>query len=276
MAGDSYYEVLTAAVNDISEHGFDSAERVAFWSERIKEAAQRSMTPPHAMEQMLRDAMAAIYQRMVDRGEVAKFHPGIARFTIERLRPQMRAELDRRILASAGLIKLNKEQSVQKTLQRFQGWATSIPAGGSDNVDKREEKTKLTKALRQLPFEERRVLIDQGHKLTASINEIVATDGGAIALRWHSRWRQAGYDYREDHKERDGKVYLLRDSWAKKAGLVKSGDAGYYDDVTAVAEEPFCRCNAVYIYNLRSLPLDMLTVKGKEQLLAVQAKLATQ
>ena len=183
MAGDSYYEVLTAAVNDISEHGFDSAERVAFWSERIKEAAQRSMTPPHAMEQMLRDAMAAIYQRMVDRGEVAKFHPGIARFTIERLRPQMRAELDRRILASAGLIKLNKEQSVQKTLQRFQGWATSIPAGGSDNVDKREEKTKLTKALRQLPFEERRVLIDQGHKLTASINEIVATDGGAIALR---------------------------------------------------------------------------------------------
>ena len=275
MANDSYYDILTAAVNDISEHGFDSAERIAFWSEEIRKAAERTMASPSVLEQQLKDAMAAIYQRLVERGEVAKFHPGVARFTLERLRPQMRAELDRRIMASASLIKLNKTQSVQKTLQRFQGWATSIPAGGSDNVDKREEKATLSKALRQLPFEERRVLIDQSHKLTASINEIVASDGGAIALKWHSNFRQPGYNFRPDHKERDGKVYLLRNSWAKDAGLVKKGDDGYYDEITAVAEEPFCRCSAVYIYNLRSLPSDMLTQKGKDSLAAVRAQLGT-
>jgi hypothetical protein len=153
-----------------------------------------------------------------------------------------------------------------KEFANFAGWSTSIPVGGSETTSRRETGKEIRKSLSQLPFEDRRVLIDQGHKLTASINAVVAQEGGAIALTWRSHWRQVGYDYREDHKDRDDKVYAIRGSWALQQGMMKPGSAGYYEDVTAVGEEIFCRCWAEYIYSLRSLPEDMLTKKGAEAL----------
>ncbi len=277
MAGPqrNYYDTLTAAINDLVAHGFDSMARVEFWSGEIRKAAERTMAPLPIMEQMLRDALTSVYSKLVDRGEIARYTPGISRFTLEKVRPQMRAELDRRIMASANLIKLNRTAAIEKTLQRFQGWSTSIPAGGTRTAEKMETKADLKKALARLPFEERRVLIDQGHKLRASVSEIVATDGKALAGVWRSHWRQAGYDYRVDHKERDMQVYLLRGSWALEAGLIKPGPAGYYDKVTAVGEEPFCRCYMVWLFNLRDLPEEMLTNKGREKLAAARKALAS-
>ena len=184
MADDDFYAVLTAAIDDLVTYGFDSIERVERWSEALRAAAERSMISPVTMEQMLRESMAAIYRRMVEQGGIVKYNPGIDRFTLERGKPSLRAELDRRIMASANLIRLNRKQAIDKTLQRFQGWSTSIPKGGTDVASRRETKDAVRKSLASLPFEERRVLIDQGHKLTASLNDILATDGGAIAGRW--------------------------------------------------------------------------------------------
>lgn len=262
----SYYGVLTAAINDMMEHGFDGPDRLIYWQKRLADAADRQMGSAHQMEQELREALAAVYRKFVDQGRVLDWHPGVAKFTLEKLRPQIRTELDKRILASADLIRLNREKAKAQTLQRFSGWATSIPAGGSDTTERRTEKVRLRKALAQLPFETRRVLIDQGHKLTASISEVIARDQDAIGVIWRSRWRQSGYDYREDHKERDGQVYMLKGNWALAKGLVKPGAAGWYEDVTAVAQEPFCRCYAQWLYNLRQLPTDMLTAKGAAEL----------
>jgi hypothetical protein len=265
-----FYDVLSAAVNDITEHGFDNAGRLEYWTTQLRHAAERATTPLWRMEEMLRAGLGAIYRRLVDRGGIARYHPGVARFTLQRIAPRLRTELDRRILASANLIKLNRQQAIDKTLQRFQGWSTSIPAGGSDATSRRESGKEIRKALAALPFEERRVLIDQGHKLTASISAVVAKEGAAIALTWRSHWRQAGYNYREDHKERDGQVYLIRGNWASKQGFVKPGSAGYYEDVTAVGEEIYCRCYAEYIYSLRALPAEMITKKGAEELVRVR------
>ena len=147
-----------------------------------------------------------------------------------------------------------------------------MPAGGSRVTDRRETKYDVTKSLKQLPFEERRVIIDQGHKLTSSINDVIAKDGGAIAMRWHSHWREINYDYRKDHKARDEKVYLIRGSWAHEKGFVKPGPAGYLDEITQPAEEPFCRCYGSYIYSVRKLPEDMVTAKGREAMEAARAK----
>ena len=266
----TFYEVVTEAVADLTTHGFDSVERVAYWQERLKEAAEKDLGSVAQMQETLRAAMGTIYRRLVDNGGALKYHPGVARFMLDKLRPQLQAELQRRIMASADLIKLNRQNAIAKTLQRFSGWASSVPKGGSQTTDKNEEKNNVKKALKQLPFEERRVLIDQGHKLTASINETIARDGGALAVKWRSNWRQAGYNYRKDHKERDGHVYLMKDSWAKKAGLIKVGSDGYYEDITAVGEEPFCRCYAIYIYNLRDLPPELLTKKGAAELARVR------
>lgn len=263
---ESFYDVITAAILDIAEHGYDSAERIAMWNQRLRDAAERTATPPPVMEQMLRETLAATYKKLVDQGRIAQFHPGVDRFVLQQVRPQLRAELDRRILAAADLIRLNREQAIQKTLQRFSGWSTSIPKGGSDTVRRGKTKDDVRKALASLPFEERRVLVDQGHKLVSSLNDVIAKDGGAIAMVWKSNWRQHNYAYRPDHKARDGHVFLIRGSWAQAKGFVKPGKDGYLDAIDQPAEKPFCRCRGVYLYSVRALPPEMITARGREAL----------
>jgi hypothetical protein len=266
----TFAQVVSAAINDLIEHGYDSAERVAFWVAAIREAAARTLTQPRVLERALNDTMRAIYRDKIERGAILKHHSGVQRFTLANVAPKLRSELDRRILASATLIRLDRERMIADTIQRFSGWATSIPAGGTDVAMRRETGVQVRKPLASLPFRERRVLTDQGHKFVASLNNIIANDNGAIALIWHSHWRERGYNYRVSHKERDEQVYLLRGNWAQERGLVKVGNAGYYDDITAVAEEVYCRCYAQYIYILRSIPAEMLTVKGRDELARVK------
>lgn len=272
---DSFYKVVTEAIRYFEENGFQSAEALQMWVDKIRRAANESLTPESVLDDELRRALGGIYKRLIDDGQILKTHKGVERFTIERLKPKLRTELDRRLMVSRSLIKLNREQAVEKAIQRMAGWASSIPAGGSRTVEVKETKEHIRKALTSLPFEERRCVIDQSHKFVASLNEIVAVDGGAIAVRWHSRWRSPGYRYRVEHKERDGVIYLLRSSWAKDKGLVKPGSDGYYDDITKVGEEVFCSCWAEFIYALRDLPSDMLTKRGEEALAEARAKIAS-
>lgn len=262
----SFYEVITDAIRDFEENGFDSQGRLDLWISRIREAALASLTPLHVLDAELRNTLTTIYTRMVEKGGILKMHPGVPLFTIDRVKPHLRAELDRRLLASANLIKLNRAASIETTIQRFIGWSTSIPAGGSRAVDRVETKTDIRKALTQLPYEERRVAIDQGHKLTASLSHIIAVDGGAIAAVWKSHFRQAGYKFRRDHAERDGHYYAVRGCWALEKGLMKAGPSGYLDEMTQPGEEVFCRCFVQWIYAIRRLPPDMLTAKGVAEL----------
>lgn len=264
-----YRDVVDAAIKDLAEHGFDSQDRLSMWEERIRRAAEAALGPSARMEELLRDVLRATYEKLIGSGKAAKFHPGVARWTIEKVRPALRAELDRRILASANLIRLRRKQRIAETLARFSGWATSIPAGGSDNVEARAERERVKKPLANLPYEERRVLTDQGHKLTSAINSVVAVGGGAIAAVWHSRWRQPNYDYRIDHKERDLVVYGIRGAWAYEKGLAKKPPGGWTDEITQPAEEVFCRCQYVYVYTLPALARlapDSITKKGIEAL----------
>lgn len=270
---DSFYKVVTEAVRYFEEHGFTSAEVLQQWIERIRRAAQETLTPESVLNEELRRSLGGIYKRLIDDGQILKTHNGVGKFTIERLKPKLRAELDRRLMVSRSLIKLNREQAVEKAIQRMAGWASSIPAGGSRAVEVKETKEHIRKALTSLPFEERRCVIDQSAKFTAALNEIIAVDGGAIAMRWHIR-HSAGYHNRPDHKEREGNVYLLRSSWAKEKGLVKPGPAGYYDDITKVGEEVYCSCFAEWVYSIRDLSDDMITQKGKDELAAARAKIA--
>jgi len=270
----NFYQTIQAAIADIEANGFDSQQRIDRWMARIEAAARAAMVPEATVQNLLSQTLANIYKRAVERGGVLTLHPGVSRFTLQQIAPKLRGELDRRIMASANLIRLNRQQTIAKTLQRFSGWATSIPPGGSKAVDKPEVKDDLKKALRSLPYEERRVAIDQGHKLVATVHDIVALEAGAIAAEWHSNYRQPGYDARPDHKERDGLTYLIRGNWASDKGLVKPGAAGWSDAITQPAEEPFCRCQYRYIYSLRGLPADMLTAKGREALQAARDRRA--
>jgi len=256
----TFYEVLTAAINDFIEHGFDSQSRVELWLKKIKEAAQKALIPDDVMMTEMEKALNAAFSRLVTKGGLV--NKEVSKYDIDRLKPKLRAELDRRIMASANLIKYNREQSITDVLRRFEGWATSIPKGGSLAVDRNKEKQNIKKSLAKMPFNQRRVVIDQTHKLISNINNIVAMDNGAIAGVWHSHWKQPNYDYRKDHKERDQKVYLIRGNWASEKGYIKPIN-GYTDDITSPGEEVYCRCNYKYIYSLNKLPKEMLTKKGE-------------
>lgn len=270
----SYTEVLTAAIADIAEHGYDSAERVAWWEAEIRRAAERSMRSLDEVERAVRAAMAAVYRKQVDQRGVLQLNPGVTPYTLERIRPELRAELDRRVAASVDLIRLNRPQAILKTQQRFRGWATSVPKGGAKGIKRQEQKVEIRKALSQLPFEERRVIIDQNAKLFSSINSTVAENGGAIGAFWQSHKFQHGYNGRPDHNARQGEFFLLRDSWARQGGLVKPGKSGYTDEIEQPAELPFCRCWYQYVFSLRSVPEECVTAKGRRALDEAKAKVA--
>jgi len=128
----------------------------------------------------------------------------------------------------------------------------------------RETAAHIQKAAEKVDYEARRVMIDQNHKLIANIDNVIATSNNAIAAIWHSHWRRPGYDFREDHKERDQLYYLIRGNWAQKNGYVKAGPAGYLDENHSAWRRGFCQCYVTYIYNIRSIPEYMLTQKGQK------------
>ncbi len=267
----SFAETVSEAIRDFAERGFDSETRLSDWLTRLRAAAEDDLTPEREVEEQLRRMFGQIYQRLIERGEVMRLNPGVSRYTIERIKPRLRLELDRRILGAADLIKLNRAAAIETTLSRFAGWATSVPPGGTGGLDVRQAARDVRRDLTSLAYRDRRVAIDQGHKFAANLSQVVAKDGGAIAAQWHQHYTR---NPRHTHKLRDGKIYLLRDSWAKEKGLVKPGSAGYLDDISQPGEEVYCRCTATYLYSLRALLPDMLTVKGREELERVRQEIA--
>ena len=265
-----FQDVLTQAVANVTLYGYDSTERLAKWIKLLREAAIADLPTQTAVRERTRNALEMVYKRALTPTAIKRHHPDIPRFTVERIKPQLRAELTKRILANADLIRLNREQAVEKTLQRFSGWATSIPEGGSLVVDKTEVKAIVAKSLRQVKYEERRCIIDQGHKLVSSINDVIAKEGGALAGKWRDHGSvDKSYNARHDHLARDGKFYAVRGNWAIEKGLMNKGE-GYTDEQTQPGEEVFCRCYYVWTYNLRDIPADLLTEKGRKALEAVR------
>lgn len=270
----TFTRTVRDAVNFFLRNGYSSREELERWQAIIRQAAE-SETSDDYMAMITRNLTKA-YDLQVGRAGALKRHQGLSRFTLNYLEPKLRTELDRRILASADLIQLNRQKAIDTTLSRFSGWASSIPSADSIALTgiqgtMRGTATHIQKAAEKVDYEARRVMIDQNHKLIANIDNVIATSNNAIAAEWHSHWRQAGYDYREDHKERDKLVYLIRGNWAQKNGYVKAGTAGYLDEITQPGEEVFCRCYVTYLYNLRSIPEDMLTQKGRKFLESMKA-----
>jgi hypothetical protein len=255
-------QVLTNALNDLQRYGYDSPERVEKWVRELSIAIERTGIRNDA--ELKQSVRASLTPKLHNAASSALRGMGISKFTKANLSPRLYNELDRRILASTSLIKLNRTTAVNDTLQRFIGWSTSIPIGGAAVDDKVEVKQGIKKSLSQLNFIERRCIIDQSSKLVANVNNIVAVDGGAVAVEWNSHWRQKNYDYDPNHKALDGKIFLIRDSWADKEGFLKGE---YYEDLPeGFSQRPFCQCWGTYIFRLNRLPADMLTKKGQEYL----------
>ena len=270
----NFRDILRLAIADMAVNGYQNYERIDQWINALRNAAERDIESESVIDEELRRTFGAIYAKMIERGGVAKYVPGVARFNLSMVRPELRAELDRRIMASADLIKLHRREAINTTLTRFSGWATSIPPQGDDTVSLRSVQSDIGKSVAQFKFEKRRVAIDQTHKLIGNINNIVAVNNGAIAGMWHSHGEHdKSYNARKDHLKRAGKVYAIKGSWAVERGLINKG-AGYLEDMTAPGQEVFCRCYVTYIISPRRVPETMLTAKGKMWLSMQSTKMA--
>jgi hypothetical protein len=268
----NFDQVLERAIEDFIQHGYDSEQRLTNWIALLR-LAMYGESQARA-EERLSAALRTIYERLVERGGILRHHPGVARWTVEMLKPRLRAELQRRVLANTNLIKLNREEAVATTLRRFAGWASSIPPGGTDQPQKREVKAQGRKAIAQERYRARLIQNDQGHKFTAALNEILAVDSGALAVRWNSHWRRPGYQFREEHKERDGLVYAIRGNWALERGLMTKGSNPYYDEIDGFGQAINCTCFGTWLSGLRRLPREMITPAGQEELARVSAAVA--
>lgn len=270
MLNPSFRSLLLEALREFAERGYRSEGDLHEWLMRLHHALEREMQTDAAIRKQIGNALDAIFHREVIRGGVQKRVPGVQRYTIDRVAPQLRAELDRRIYAGIDLIKLNRAAAVQKTLQRFAGWTTSVGPAGSfvKPRELREAANEIAKPVSQLRFEKRRVAIDQGHKLSASVAHVVAMGAGAIAGIWHDRGEfDHGYDARPEHLARSGTLYLVRGSWALTEGLIAKRGVEYYDDLPdQAAQLPYCSCWVEWQTSPRALPDTLLTVKGREWL----------
>lgn len=261
----TFDQVLADAIRELSSTGYTSPEQINRWTDELRRAAEFELGPNWHADPQTRAKLDAIFTKLIERGGIETYVPGVSRFTLNMVRPHLRAELDRRIVAAADLIKLHREEAVERALARFRGWSTSIPVGGDETIDKRETKASIGKSLTQLNFERRRCETDQGMKLIANIAEIVATDNGAIAGIWHDHGEHdRSYNARKEHMARAGKIFVVRDNWAMREGIMKLDGHQYMDEVTRPAQEVSCRCFYQWITSPRRLPDSMLTRKGQE------------
>jgi len=259
----SFRALLMQAVREMRLSGFSDLVQIEGWLRKLRFAAMVDLPTDEAVDSQVQMAMRAALKRAISPASIQRHHPGIPLSTVARIKPMFQAELTQRIVASANLIKLNREQMVDRMLSRFSGWATSIPAGGSHAVDSPEVTQHIAAPIKQARYEVRRVQIDQGHKLIGSINAVIAQQSGAIAAVWRSHGRHdKAYDARPEHLALDGNVYAIRGNWAIEAGLMNKG-AGYTDEIEEPSVAINCRCYWSYRTHIRDLPESMLTAKGK-------------
>jgi len=188
----------------------------------------------------------------------------ISRFTVDKLSEKSRAELDARIAKSLSSVE-GSPSFIDGLIKRFSGWITSV-----DSVEKKVLSSKekfQDDDVSQL--DELQVTVNQTLRLINDINTLSAIENGAFAAQWHSNWRQLNYEYRESHKRLDEAIFLIRNSWADKAGYINAGYQ-YIDEIEEPGNAPGCRCRFKFIYRVSQLPEKMISKKGKE---AIKSKI---
>lgn len=261
----AFRTLLLEGLRRFSAAGYVSEADLQEWTQRLHAMIESELPTDEESREVLAGILGGIYGREFRSG-IAKRVPGVSRYTLERVSPYLRAELDRRIFAAADLIKLNRGAAIEKTLQRFAGWTSAQPQGQflSGGGKLRDAAEDILKPIAQLKYERRRCAIDQGMKLVQNVAAIVAQEEGAIAAIWHDRGTDDhGYDARPKHLARSGKLFLIRNSWAIQEGLVRRGATEYTDEVEAPSYLVYCSCWYEYITKVQRLPETLLTSKGR-------------
>ena len=218
----------------------------------------------NSLEPDLRREYKKAYYQYVN-GGYKVFHPGIRAYRIEDMKPLYRKAVQNSVDNSVALIKTQNQDFIRTMQDRFRNWAT-IPSpemrGLSSNPEKvvsylRNSVLQAPEIRKEMTAHQHFIVEDQTRKLISNMNDITAKEAGAVAFVWHNR-RDAKVTGRPggknkpsakhgDHWEREGKLYLIKDSWAIRKGLLKkTKNVGYDIDIAdGLPGIPIaCRCYA--------------------------------
>ncbi|ELF4897686.1 hypothetical protein RNH31_002538 [Salmonella enterica] len=96
--------------------------------------------------------------------------------------------------------------------------------------------------------------LSKSKALLSSADYLYAIENGALAATWHTSKFACNVP---SHQDRDLQTFAIQNSWGLKKGLVRPNANGFLDDLSL----PRCGCYLTYLYNLGSLPPEMLTKK---------------
>lgn len=112
----------------------------------------------------------------------------------------------------------------------------------------RHKKKSAKKKLKQYEPVNINSSVNKAKTLLNAADHNYAIDNNALAAVWKSRGCK-------EHEERDGRIYVIKGSWAIKKKLIKPGTDGFLNDISLPRD---CGCYMTYLYHLRSLPPSML------------------
>ncbi|EOF7241506.1 hypothetical protein ACK04L_002913 [Enterobacter roggenkampii] len=116
------------------------------------------------------------------------------------------------------------------------------------------KKTNKKRKLKQYRSSDLDSSLKDAKTLLNTVDHLNAIDNNAIAAIWMARKCS-------EHASRNGEVYAIKGSWALKKKMMKVGPVGYLNDTPLPRS---CGCYLTYIYNLRSLPDNMLTANANK------------
>lgn len=237
------------------------------------------------LEPDLRREYKKAYYKYINGGYKQHF-PGVKAYRLEDMKPAYRKEVQNSVDNSLALIKTQNQEFMRKMQDRFRNWATiptpEMRGPQATTTYLRLEIMKAPEVREEMTAHQHFIIEDQTRKLIANMNEITASESGAIAFIWHNRRDKKvtgapgglnkPTEKHGDHWEREGKLYLVKGSWALKRGLLKKTPDVWYDTDIPDGKPGMpvgCRCYSSWITDIESIPeayRDLLTEKGREYL----------
>jgi hypothetical protein len=262
---------LELAQQDLSVNG-SSPEKIA----RLKYEFQSLLKTIYfyrdvnnVVDKYITPQLTKTYSSQIERGDIFDYHKGVSRLRVSELKPELQDKLRQRIQANKQLITDYYLDTETKAVNNaVANWlnTTSFNKVLSDDII-RGIVSKCDEAVSTYDISRR--AIDQSHKLIADFNAVIADDAGAVAGQWHSHKKTATYMARPEHEKLNNKIYVIKNSWAVKQGLLKKGSNDWLEDLK---EQPAqlinCTCYFVYFYEydliaLFKLKPEIFTEKGK-------------
>lgn len=238
----------------------------------------------NSVNKEVRGELKKKYNQFVKRG-VFQVSPNIQKYKIEDLKPDYKKELARRTQVCLSYITTQDRQTVEEIKNRVLNFATTPHIAKDLNEFESDFWNNVLPEKTNKNYKsdkwQKMIIRDQQHKLVSNMTYITAMKNNAIGFIWKNRkdvrvvgnpagMYPNGNEIHNNHWQREGRLYLFRDSKAIKQGLIKkTKDVQYADEIEdGIPGIPInCRCTMRLIYRLYEIPAEyknIITKKGLE------------